>query len=173
MCKCRDGSIKPIEVSTRLLINPETGTVDVLAIARDASRWTERENLLARELEEKDQILHKLMASERELASLTLELLAKNEALREKVTLDDMTGLNNRYYFDRRASEEIERAERYKTPLSMIILDLDHFKNINDSWGHDVGDKVLVSAASIIRQNIRKPDILARWGGEEIGRAHV
>ena len=166
-CKCRDGSVKPIEISTRLLINPDTGTVDVLGIARDASRWAERENLLARELEEKDQILHKLMASERELASLTLELLAKNEALREKVTTDDMTGLNNRYFFDRRAGEEIERAERYKTPLSMIILDLDRFKNINDTFGHDVGDTILVSTASIIRQNIRKPDILARWGGEE------
>ena len=95
------------------------------------------------------------------------ELMDKNAVLRNLAITDELTGLHNRYYFDQRINEEIERSDRYGNPLTLIMFDLDHFKNVNDIWGHDAGDKVLVAVAAAIREKIRKPDIFARWGGEE------
>ncbi len=160
------GSLKSVEITSRLLMT-EQNSHCVLGSIHDISSWKNREEILLSEIDKKDRAIHKLMASEKELANLTLELLAKNDALRELAITDDMTGLNNRYYFDRRVAEEIERSERYDTPLAMMIFDLDRFKNINDTWGHDIGDKVLISVTTVAKNNIRKPDILARWGGEE------
>lgn len=164
---CKDGTIKSIESSIKFIRMSETDTVCVLGVSRDISKWKNRELQLLSELENKDEAIQKLISSDKELASLTLELLAKNETLNEMAITDEMTGLNNRYYFDRRIGEEVERAERYDTPLALIIFDLDRFKQINDTWGHDIGDKVLISVTDVVRHSIRKPDILARWGGEE------
>ncbi len=80
---------------------------------------------------------------------------------------DKLTGLHNRHKFEELFILELERARRFEHPLSLIILDIDHFKAVNDTFGHDVGDKVLKSFADIIQIHIRKLDILARWGGEE------
>ena len=80
---------------------------------------------------------------------------------------DALTGLYNRYYFDQKIDQEIDRADRYRISLSMVMLDLDHFKQINDQWGHPVGDDVLKWTAQIIQGSIRQPDILVRLGGEE------
>lgn len=89
------------------------------------------------------------------------------EQIREIATKDGLTGLYNRRYLDMIVEEEIERAERYDIPLSIFILDLDHFKKINDDWGHPVGDTVLKQTAEIILNNIRLSDIPLRIGGEE------
>jgi len=164
---CKDGTVKSLETTIKMIRIAETDTIGITGISRDIGQWKNREIQLVREIEEKDEAIQKLMASEKEMANLTLELLAKNETLRELAITDEMTGLNNRYYFDRRIGEEVERAERYDTPLALIILDLDRFKQINDTWGHDIGDKVLISVTDVVKRNIRKPDILARWGGEE------
>lgn len=164
---CKDGTIKSIESSIRFIHMSEAESVGIIGVSRDISKWKNREHQLLRELENKDEAIQKLISSDKELASLTLELLAKNETLNEMAITDEMTGLNNRYYFDRRIGEEVERAERYDTPLALIIFDLDRFKQINDTWGHDIGDKVLISVTDVVRRSIRKPDILARWGGEE------
>lgn len=95
------------------------------------------------------------------------ELKLKNLSLKEKATIDNLTGIKNRYYFDERIQLEIRKALFYKSDLSLIIFDLDHFKFVNDTFGHDVGDKVLIRVVDIVRKNIRKSDIFARWGGEE------
>jgi diguanylate cyclase (GGDEF)-like protein/PAS domain S-box-containing protein len=97
------------------------------------------------------------------------EIRLKNEQLREMAMTDDLTGLNNRRFFFLRGEGEIQRARRFRTPLSLLMIDLDHFKNINDTLGHEAGDKVLRCVASIIQDNIRQIDILARLGGEEFG----
>jgi diguanylate cyclase (GGDEF)-like protein/PAS domain S-box-containing protein len=80
---------------------------------------------------------------------------------------DSLTGLYNRNYLDKRAAEEMSRADRYNKPLSMVMFDIDHFKKINDTWGHPVGDMVLKQLAEIIQKLIRKSDILFRLGGDE------
>ncbi|MDD2534131.1 MAG: PAS domain-containing protein [Eubacteriales bacterium] len=80
---------------------------------------------------------------------------------------DSLTHLYNRNYFDRRVQAEIERANRYPVPLALVMIDLDHFKRINDTWGHPVGDSVLYETAQILLQNLRKQDVLVRMGGEE------
>ena len=80
---------------------------------------------------------------------------------------DGLTGLFNRQHLDKRILEEMERAKRYDTPLSLIIFDIDFFKKINDSYGHIIGDKMLQTAASLIRETFRTTDIAARFGGDE------
>jgi diguanylate cyclase (GGDEF)-like protein len=87
--------------------------------------------------------------------------------LEEQSITDGLTGLKNRRFFDERLHEEFRRAQRYGDHLSLIMLDLDHFKQVNDRYGHPGGDAVLREAAALIRASIRDPDICARYGGEE------
>jgi diguanylate cyclase (GGDEF)-like protein len=97
-------------------------------------------------------------ATERKAAIVELELLA---------VTDPLTTLINRRKFNELLCYEIERNQRYQADLSLIMCDIDHFKKINDSFGHDVGDNALVIFSEEIRKNIRDVDIFARWGGEE------
>lgn len=85
----------------------------------------------------------------------------------ESIT-DALTGLKNRRYFDQRMSEEVALSLRHKLPLSLMLLDVDHFKKINDTYGHQIGDDVLSSLAKLISGMVRDSDIVARYGGEEI-----
>src|SRR6266511_5628255 len=87
--------------------------------------------------------------------------------LEEQSITDALTSLKNRRFFDERLHEEFRRAQRYGDYLSLIMIDLDHFKQVNDRFGHPVGDTVLREAAALIRASIRDPDICARYGGEE------
>lgn len=90
-----------------------------------------------------------------------------NKILKKQATTDSLTELYNRNYFKRRLTEEMERTRRYRTPLSIILFDIDKFKDINDTFGHLTGDKVLQHLSILVGKNIRQGDILARWGGEE------
>ncbi|MEI7846501.1 MAG: PAS domain S-box protein [Chloroflexota bacterium] len=87
--------------------------------------------------------------------------------LREQALRDPLTGLFNRRYLNETIEREILRADREKTPLSVIIADIDFFKKINDLHGHQAGDKFLVEIASILKHNVRGSDIVCRYGGEE------
>ncbi|MDR5900453.1 diguanylate cyclase [Halomonas vilamensis] len=80
---------------------------------------------------------------------------------------DTLTGLANRLSFERYSALEMARSRRYQRPLSLIMLDIDYFKPVNDIHGHDVGDQVLVKFANVLRENLRITDLCARWGGEE------
>lgn len=80
---------------------------------------------------------------------------------------DELTGVANRRYFLQRYEEEIDRARRYNSNLSVIMLDIDHFKDVNDTFGHPVGDIVLKEVARLLSANIRTSDLIARYGGEE------
>jgi diguanylate cyclase (GGDEF)-like protein len=88
-------------------------------------------------------------------------------ALEQQATTDSLTGIYNREKFDDSLNLEIDRAKRYGSPLSLIMFDIDYFKQVNDTHGHQVGDLVLVNLAQLIAKNIREHDIFARWGGEE------
>lgn len=81
---------------------------------------------------------------------------------------DELTGLFNRRYFDRELETEIRRAVRYSRPLTLIMVDIDHFKKFNDTYGHQKGDSVLRTVGTILKENSRSSDIVCRYGGEEI-----
>lgn len=87
--------------------------------------------------------------------------------LNELAYHDHLTKIYNRQMFDRLYKKQVANQKRYGDHFSLIMLDIDHFKNLNDQYGHDVGDKVLVVLAELISSNIRENDIFARWGGEE------
>jgi len=133
----KDGTILPVEVSASLM--QVDGRKFVLAIYRDISK--------RREIEEDRDVLI------RELQHLS--------------QTDGLTGLFNRQHLDKRLTEEMERARRYGTPLSLIMFDIDYFKKINDSHGHITGDRILQTTAAIIRETLRNTDIAGRFGGDE------
>ncbi len=89
------------------------------------------------------------------------------ERLKRQGLTDTLTSINNRRYFDLRLSEEVKVLRRTGKPLSCMLLDVDHFKRVNDTYGHQVGDLVLREVAAIIRAQLRGSDVLSRYGGEE------
>jgi len=94
-------------------------------------------------------------------------LAERNTELQRIAITDRLTQLHNRSYLDDALEHEIKRAQREQSPLSVLILDTDHFKVLNDSYGHLVGDQVLIELSALLREQIRSSDILGRWGGEE------
>lgn len=95
------------------------------------------------------------------------KLTALNKELERLSITDRLTGLFNRIKLDETFDAEIKLAIRYNQPFSVIMVDIDHFKEVNDSYGHQVGDKVLVEFSNILKINTRETDIVGRWGGEE------
>jgi diguanylate cyclase (GGDEF)-like protein len=96
-----------------------------------------------------------------------LELQELARGLRFQATTDPLTGLYNRWKFDEALASEMARAQRYGTPLTLVLYDVDNFKRVNDIYGHQIGDKALVRLAQIVSMQLRNTDLLARWGGEE------
>lgn len=92
---------------------------------------------------------------------------AMNENLKKMATTDNLTGIYNRHKFEEMFKIEIERVLRYETPLTLIMFDIDHFKMVNDTFGHDVGDCVIKNIVDVVKKMIRNIDIFVRWGGEE------
>ena len=101
------------------------------------------------------------------LSAMTTKDLVRIASLERDVMRDPLTGLLNRRYLDSRLDEEIERARRSGLPLSLLMIDLDHFKHINDSYGHIVGDQVLRHVSSLVVSIVRMSDMVVRYGGEE------
>jgi diguanylate cyclase (GGDEF)-like protein len=96
------------------------------------------------------------------------ELNAALSVMQKLATYDDLTGLYNRRALFAKLQEEVERARRIVHPLSVVMLDLDHFKQINDTYGHPAGDAVLRGLGSFLRENLRVTDTAGRYGGEEL-----
>ena len=90
-----------------------------------------------------------------------------NQLLERQATTDPLTGIINRLKFDEMLMKEISRSKRHKVPLSLVMFDIDHFKIINDTFGHHIGDSVLQQLTTHIGKHMRKHDYFARWGGEE------
>ncbi len=88
-------------------------------------------------------------------------------AMEAAANTDALTQLANRRHAERVMEDEVERAERYGRPLATVLFDLDYFKNVNDAFGHEAGDRVLSEVRDLLRQRLRDSDVLARWGGEE------
>jgi diguanylate cyclase (GGDEF)-like protein len=100
-------------------------------------------------------------------AAISIENARLFEETRQLAITDELTGLANHRHFYHQLAREVRRAERYRRPLTLLMLDLDHFKAYNDSFGHLAGDQALRETAEVLRRNAREVDILARYGGEE------
>jgi len=102
-----------------------------------------------------------------ELQAAYQQLCVYNAQVEELANTDPLTGVFNYRYFTERLDKELELSKRFNRPLSLIIIDIDFFKDFNDTYGHPAGDLALRDAAKIFRQNIRDKDVLCRYGGEE------
>lgn len=103
----------------------------------------------------------------REVEALNCHMRSLKQRLETSALTDSLTGIANRMHFDRILETAIAQARRHGTSLTLIMFDLDHFKNINDVHGHAVGDQVLQAFARVTQASLRSTDLLARWGGEE------
>jgi diguanylate cyclase (GGDEF)-like protein len=101
------------------------------------------------------------------IVAICIENATNHERLKRVGLTDSLTGVNNRRFFDQRLHEEVARAQRSHEPMACLFMDVDHFKAINDRYGHQVGDMVLRDVASLIREQLRSSDVLGRYGGEE------
>ena len=131
-----------------------------MAVATDI---TERKHMELRLRQSEEELRQARDAAE----SVNQALQVANTELSRLATTDPLTGTWNRRHFEEAAVLEAERAQRYAVPLSLLLFDVDHFKAINDHYGHQVGDQVLVTLADAVRAHLRAMDLLARWGGEE------
>lgn len=119
---------------------------------------------LRKELEEKNALL------EREKAQLQLEIDRRKqveEKLKHIASTDPLTNVYNRRYFFELAKRELALSKRYRQPLAIVLLDIDHFKSVNDTYGHKIGDDALIALSALCKRGIRETDLFARYGGEE------
>jgi diguanylate cyclase (GGDEF)-like protein len=139
----------------------ETLGLLLLEFANDTSAQA---NVGPESLEQSRQRLATTVAGQVALAIASLRL---RETLRDQSIRDSLTGLFNRRFMQESLDRELQRARRKKRPLAVVFLDLDHFKQFNDSFGHDAGDTVLRTIAELFRQHFRGDDVICRYGGEE------
>lgn len=132
-----------------------------IEISNQLNRYKNRLELLV------DERTRDLIAKNKQLEIEIYERRKVEAELEYQASIDPLTSIINRRKFNETLSYELKREERYKNGLSLIICDLDRFKNINDKFGHDGGDQALIAFTRLISNAIRKSDVFARWGGEE------
>jgi diguanylate cyclase (GGDEF)-like protein len=138
------------------------------ALASLAKSKKARTELLMLQEENQEKLESRVQERTLELNIALQELGIANQELEEKNTLDELTGLYNRRYYDQKIIAEHRRSRRNLTPLSLIVVDIDHFKNVNDTYGHLAGDECLVWISAKIKEALgRGTDIACRYGGEE------
>ncbi|MCC7118295.1 MAG: diguanylate cyclase [Anaerolineales bacterium] len=118
-----------------------------------------------------DQSDLELLSNIAQRAALALDNAYHHERVQEEARLDSLTRVYNHGYFIKSLQEQAEACKLNGQPLSLIMLDIDHFKRYNDSYGHQVGDQVLINLCRFIRENIKASDLVGRWGGEEFSVA--
>lgn len=109
----------------------------------------------------------KVLEATESLLDTQKELMEDNTLLARLASTDSLTGLFNRSHINSELKKEHSRFQRHSQPFGIILIDIDHFKQVNDTYGHDVGDKVLVLLSSLLENAVRNHDYAARWGGEE------
>ena len=119
------------------------------------------------ELQARVMSMLRLKTLQDELMRTNQRLKNMNEHLQDLSTTDPLLGIYNRLFFNKRIDYEFQRANRYQKSLTLLMLDLDHFKNVNDTYGHPFGDMVLQKVSGLLLTSVRQVDIVARYGGEE------
>lgn len=123
---------------------------------------------LSSAFEDMSESIHRYQNSlEEQVKERTKELIDKNQELLKLSITDKLTEIYNRAKLDKTLQEEFNRSKRYKTEFSVILIDIDFFKKVNDTFGHQIGDDVLKESAQVLKDSIRLTDVLGRWGGEE------
>ncbi len=150
---CRDGGSVPTEVVASYLFDGDGVPRQMLGITRDVSERKRAEQALRE--------------SNRQLQLRLDEIGRLQSALQEQAVRDGLTGLFNRRYLDGILDREVSRARREGSPLALVMLDIDHFKRVNDTYGHQAGDEVLRVLAATLQADIRAEDTACRYGGEE------
>jgi two-component system, cell cycle response regulator len=161
------------DVLRRLRVNPETTAIPVILLTD--GQPTEDDVLKMLELGAMDHLSKPLseallcakVRAVCDRSRVQRELKSKLQFALEHAAHDGLTGLFNRRYFERRLKEEVAHAKRHKRPFSIVMLDLDHFKLVNDTYGHEDGDRVLRHVAEVIQSLLREDDVPCRYGGEE------
>jgi len=151
--RCKDGSVISTEVVSSYLLDAEGVPQTILGITRNVSERKAAETALRE--------------TNRQLHARIEEIGRLQVALQELAVRDSLTGLYNRRYLDETLEREVSRARREGNPLSLVMLDIDHFKKVNDTYGHQVGDEALRMLASTLLADIRAEDVACRYGGEE------
>jgi len=149
----KDGTTYTEEQTIAPVLDEDGAVTHFIAIKQDVTARTRAEEALVR--------------AHVELAARMREIEALNLALREQATQDPLTGLYNRRYFHDTIGRDRARTRRDGEPLSLILIDVDHFKGVNDAHGHEAGDRVLVALAEILLAGVRASDLACRFGGEE------
>jgi len=146
----------------------------VAVIAADHTPFTEDERRVIHELfsvvklaEESEARYQELEQRMLLLQRENLDLVVKNRTLSEVSSRDSLTGLYNRWFVLEKIDSEMNRALRHGSPMSLLMLDVDHFKQVNDTWGHPAGDQVLQAIGKLLRESCRVYDVPGRYGGEE------
>ncbi len=150
---CKDGSLVWTEVTTTCMFNTNGEFIGTLLVARDI---TERKHYE-----------HEIELAHDALTAANQALQEVNAQLGLLATIDPLTGIWNRRHIQDFLEGEMAQAHRYGKHLSVLLIDIDHFKSINDQYGHHVGDQVLVELSQRLRSNLRMSDQVARWGGDE------
>jgi diguanylate cyclase (GGDEF)-like protein len=148
-----DGGVTSVKESIHSLLLIDRRTAGLLVIFRDAPPFDDEQS--------------QLMTIFSSQMALLIGNLAAREQIMNLAETDDLTGIWNRRYFRRQLPQEIERARVYNLPLSLLIFDVDDFKQINDGHGHVIGDVVLSELCGAVRETLRPPDFFARYGGDE------
>ena len=143
-----------LPMRARIAAGQDIDFVGVISVARRG-----------REFSEQERDLFAYLAGQ---ATLSIENVDLHETVQQQAVTDELTGLFNVRQFHARLRNEIDRAERFGTPLSLVMLDIDKFKSVNDTYGHQQGDRVLVEVARVLRRLSRDVDLPARYGGEEM-----
>jgi len=151
--RCKDGNVISTEVVSSYLLDAEGVPHTILGITRNVSERKAAETALRE--------------TNRQLHARIEEIGRLQVALQELAVRDSLTGLYNRRYLDETLEREVSRARREGNPLSLVMLDIDHFKKVNDTYGHQVGDEGLRMLAATLLADIRAEDVACRYGGEE------
>jgi diguanylate cyclase (GGDEF)-like protein len=149
----KDGQILPVEVNVELIHDQDGQPLHIQSMVRDISQRKQAE-----------EALH---AANEQLSLRVAEVEQLQAELREQALHDPLTGLYNRRYLTEMLGREVARTKSEQTPLSIIVSDIDLFKNINDNHGHQVGDRFLVAVAKLMTASTRGSDVVCRYGGEE------
>lgn len=172
----KDGTRRWVRVAASVVEQDGSASRRISALVTDITAGKEAE---ARVLESRDQLQQLNLSLEGEVRSRTASLVEANRQLGILARMDALTGIANRLSANERLRQDYMFMKRTKLPYAVLMIDIDHFKAVNDSCGHEAGDRVLREVAQRLRKELRESDFISRFGGEEflavlqIGRAHV